>query len=380
MERKTNKLDSIQVLRGVAVLLVIAFHFRVYLNGVYAQKDLGDILFGIGEVGVDIFFVISGFIITYSSMNKAKNRPMVFAAKRFFRLYPVYFIILTLAIYLNYEEIYTSSQIIKSYLLIPIDYNFIGPWSGYSIIIPAWTLTYEIWFYVVFFFSLCISHKYRTAIASFLLIIICVLGQLYFHGDVFLNPIAQPPSGDGIIRNLVFVSNPIIYDFILGMIIAEAYIRLPSRLINKMPVVQFLNITLAIALLFLCLGLRNGPGIVAWGAYSFMIIAPIVLISKCRDVYRNKILTYVGEISYSLYINHMVVYSLAVLYLKPYGVLDSKGFGVFLAMICATFIISIISYNFIEKPSVSIGHAIARRMQKKSDVSSIKTESVREAP
>ncbi|RFQ55940.1 acyltransferase, partial [Escherichia coli] len=125
-------------------------------------------------------------------------------------------------------------------------------------------------------------HKYRTAIASFLLIIICVLGQLYFHGDVFLNPIAQPPSGDGIIRNLVFVSNPIIYDFILGMIIAEAYIRLPSRLINKMPVVQFLNITLAIALLFLCLGLRNGPGIVAWGAYSFMIIAPIVLISKCR--------------------------------------------------------------------------------------------------
>ncbi|PKJ35110.1 acyltransferase family protein, partial [Escherichia coli] len=100
----------------------------------------------------------------------------------------------------------------------------------------------------------------------------------------------------------------------------------------------------------------------------------------CRDVYRNKILTYVGEISYSLYINHMVVYSLAVLYLKPYGVLDSKGFGVFLAMICATFIISIISYNFIEKPSVSIGHAIARRMQKKSDVSSIKTESVREAP
>ncbi|HFS2043979.1 TPA: acyltransferase, partial [Escherichia coli] len=52
MERKTNKLDSIQVLRGIAVLLVIAFHFRVYLNGVYAQKDLGDILFGIGEVGV----------------------------------------------------------------------------------------------------------------------------------------------------------------------------------------------------------------------------------------------------------------------------------------------------------------------------------------
>ena len=364
MERKTNKLDSIQSLRGIAVLLVIAFHFRVYLNGVYAQKDLGDLLFSIGEIGVDIFFVISGFIITYSSMNKEKNRPMVFAAKRFFRLYPVYFIVLTLAIYLNNEAVYTASQIIKSYFLVPIDYNFIGPWSGYSIIIPAWTLTYEIWFYVVFFFSLCISHKYRTTITSFSLISICVVGQLYFHGEVFLNPITQAPSGDGILRNLVFVSNPIIYDFILGMIVAEAYIRLPSSLLNKMPVIQFLNVTFIFAILLLCLGLRHGPGVVAWGAYSFMIVAPIVLISKCKDVRSNQALTYVGEISYSLYINHMVVYTLAVVYLKPYGILDGNGFGVFFAMICATFIVSIASYNFIEKPSVAIGHAIARRIQK----------------
>ncbi|WP_240725766.1 acyltransferase family protein [Escherichia sp. E4694] len=84
MERKINKLDTIQVLRGIAVLLVIAFHFRIYLNGVYAQKDLGDILFRIGEVGVDIFFVISGFIITYSSINKDRNKPLEFAIKTFF--------------------------------------------------------------------------------------------------------------------------------------------------------------------------------------------------------------------------------------------------------------------------------------------------------
>ncbi|RZM86182.1 MULTISPECIES: acyltransferase [unclassified Escherichia] len=376
MERKVNKLDSIQVLRGIAVLLVIAFHFRVYLNGVYAQKDLGDIMFRIGEVGVDIFFVISGFIITYSSINKDRNKPLEFAIKRFFRLYPVYFIVLTLVISLNYETIYTISQIIKSYMLIPIDYNFIGPWSGYSIIIPAWTLTYEIWFYTVFCVSLCISHKYRTIIASSILITICMLSQVYFHGNVFLNPIAQPPFGDGIIRNLVFVSNPISYDFILGMVVAEAYINVPFDFLDKMPVIQFLNITALFALLLLCLGLKTGPGIVAWGGYSFMIVAPLVLISKCRNVYCNKALTYVGEISYSLYINHMVVYTLAVVYLKPYGILDSKGFGVFLALVCATFIVSIISYNFIEKPFVAIGHAIARKIQNKPYILPVKIEPI----
>jgi len=60
---QSRKLDSIQFLRGIAVLLVVAFHFRQYINSVYAQSDLGDRLFGLGEVGVDIFFVISGFII-----------------------------------------------------------------------------------------------------------------------------------------------------------------------------------------------------------------------------------------------------------------------------------------------------------------------------
>ncbi|MEP9072073.1 acyltransferase [Enterobacter hormaechei] len=143
---KTNRLDSIQFLRGLAALLVIAFHFKQYLNGVYAQADLGDRLFGLGEVGVDIFFVISGFIITYSTANIEKNSPIEFSIKRFFRLYPVFIITLTILIIFDTSSTATSSQIIKSYLLIPNDYNFIGPWYGYNVNLPAWTLTYEVIF------------------------------------------------------------------------------------------------------------------------------------------------------------------------------------------------------------------------------------------
>ncbi|MBM7202884.1 acyltransferase family protein, partial [Citrobacter freundii] len=63
-----NKLNSIQFLRGFAAVFVVAFHFRVALNDVYAQTNLGDLLFSNGAFGVDLFFVISGFIIHYSTM------------------------------------------------------------------------------------------------------------------------------------------------------------------------------------------------------------------------------------------------------------------------------------------------------------------------
>ncbi|RAY17555.1 acyltransferase family protein, partial [Enterobacter kobei] len=57
------------LLRGIAGISVVLYHFKGYLNGVYAQKDLGQILFGSGAFGVDIFFMISGFIIALSTQN-----------------------------------------------------------------------------------------------------------------------------------------------------------------------------------------------------------------------------------------------------------------------------------------------------------------------
>ncbi|EIR2665175.1 acyltransferase family protein [Escherichia coli] len=64
------KLNSIQVMRGIAALMVVGFHYRTSLNGVYAQTNLGDLLFLNGAFGVDLFFIISGFIIVYSTKNK----------------------------------------------------------------------------------------------------------------------------------------------------------------------------------------------------------------------------------------------------------------------------------------------------------------------
>ncbi|WP_395264885.1 acyltransferase family protein [Enterobacter soli] len=85
-----NKILSIHHLRGIAALIVVFFHFRGYLNGVYAQKDLGSMLFNSGSFGVDLFFMISGFIIALSTRNLTSKA--IFAVRRFFRIYPAFIV------------------------------------------------------------------------------------------------------------------------------------------------------------------------------------------------------------------------------------------------------------------------------------------------
>lgn len=143
-----DKIFSIQILRGIAALFVVCFHFRYAVNDIYAQKDIGNRLFEFGSFGVDLFFIISGFIM---AMSARKNENLSeFFIKRFFRIYPLYFAVLTLYILLSFNE-YSLPQIIKSYLLVPIDYKSEMPYYGYSIMAIAWTLTYEFWFYFILF-------------------------------------------------------------------------------------------------------------------------------------------------------------------------------------------------------------------------------------
>ncbi|WRY23622.1 acyltransferase family protein [Escherichia coli] len=85
-----KKVKSIHYLRGVAALLVVAYHNKQYLNEVYAQKDLGDLLFISGGFGVDLFFIISGFIIMLSSQKRNKF-PINFMTEAFFQDLPCIF-------------------------------------------------------------------------------------------------------------------------------------------------------------------------------------------------------------------------------------------------------------------------------------------------
>lgn len=362
---QSRKLDSIQFLRGIAVLLVVAFHFRQYINSVYAQSDLGDRLFGLGEVGVDIFFVISGFIIVYSSKNKENNTVSEFCIKRFFRLYPVYFLVLMLLVYLDSAQSYSFSKIVKSLFLIPNDYNSIGPWYGFSLNLPAWTLTYEVMFYTLFAVSIGISHKYRTLLCVFLMVAIVSASQLYFRGHLQIDPITRDAGPDGLLRNLTFLSSPIVYDFIFGMFIAEFYMWANDKLTGNKAFIMFMVCIFWISVALIISGYNRGGGIERWGLYSFALVGSLVMLSKHIDIRFGSFWIMVGEMSYSIYINHMVVKKLSGIYLRGFGIYKANGgITLFLILFILTFVMSYLTYSLIEKPSVSIGHKIAESIKR----------------
>ena len=152
-----GKLEWLQCLRAFSLLVVLAYHV-----GSVIEIHIGDARlvhwFGFGHCGVDIFFVISGFILYRlhrSEFGKPENTGL-YLKKRFFRIYPIYWIIITAVLLpallipdLIKAGKLTPLSILENYLLFPIHY------SGLPIVPPAWSLFHEVKFYL--FFALLIA-------------------------------------------------------------------------------------------------------------------------------------------------------------------------------------------------------------------------------
>ena len=148
-----QQLYSLQLYRGISSILVVLHHANIVLDKAF-QQDVSFNLFHFGWIGVDFFFVLSGFIIFYVHQADI-GQPQQFKSfikKRFFRIYPLYWIILLSKVFISLlgdqnSEIQHSSflQFLQAFLLIPQDRSNLEIFIGVS-----WTLTYEIFFYCIF--------------------------------------------------------------------------------------------------------------------------------------------------------------------------------------------------------------------------------------
>ena len=146
------KIESIQLLRFISAFLIITIH-------------LG---YNFGHIGVDIFFIISGFIITYVSQINSSQ----FFIKRFIRVIPIYWLVIFIFfISLNlFPNLFDLSKpniiyLLKSIFFIPFNNLNTG---HYPIVIYGWTLNYEIYFYLIFSISLLFSKKFFPLIFTFI--------------------------------------------------------------------------------------------------------------------------------------------------------------------------------------------------------------------
>lgn len=168
---------SIEVCRGVAALLVAIYHLsRLYQQnyGVFPFSSITEI----GHIGVDFFFVLSGFIIYYIHAIELGDKSKVssYAVKRFSRVYPFFWFVILLNLilipFVSSKELPTFFQLFLNLSLLP--------YKDYFITGVSWTLQHEILFYSLFACLFVNKSLGKTLLILWLILIILASQNDYF--------------------------------------------------------------------------------------------------------------------------------------------------------------------------------------------------------
>ena len=339
-----SNLNMIQVLRGVASLLVVLFHISQNVK-LYLKTNFCFNAFDFGGAGVDIFFVLSGFIITYTSVKNLNTtgKLFFFLRRRFVRIYPAYWIVITgfLVLQFFFASFYSStynftfSNLLSTFFLLP----------GHAMVNGvSWTLSYELFFYLLFSLAFLIpSKKLALLLAVLYGLLIVVLHCLGYSAE-------QQNSW------LMLVTHPMNTEFILGIIAALIIYKLPSRI--------SVGLIIAGSLFFLVGAILSDYGywlinnsfnrVVFFGIPSFFIITGIATFELSRPVKVHNVLLKLGEASYSLYLLHLPFVAAAVKIISKLNIQNNSLLHVLLflliIMICYC---SVLFFKFIEKPVIN---------------------------
>lgn len=334
-----TKVASVQMLRGMAALMVVAFHALSiqgkYLSGVSLLPSI----FELGQTGVDLFFVISGFVMVLSSHDKrGLEAAGVFLRDRFFRIYPVYwfYFFALLVVFLLLPSIINNSQggrvdLFRSFFLLPSD--------TLPILMVAWTLTHEVWFYMVFALILLLPGSVRVPalIAWCALIVGCAL---WGAGDV----------GSPAIKVAVHVFT---IEFIAGCLVGYLYVGVKFISRSALLVVALLSVSCFCVAIWGEVIVESSLARAAlYGGGYATLLAFLVFCERQRLFHGVGFLKKMGDISYSLYLSHVLVLSLCGriwLYLNPLeGVVGGVVFWLF--TFTATIVAAHFAYVLIERP------------------------------
>lgn len=319
-------LNSIQFLRAIAAWVVVGHHFMQVFYNFGEVGFVGGLFSKYGALGVDLFFVISGFVIYHATADKVMS-PARFFLLRLIRIVPAYWLFtLMTALVLYFAENYVpftkleGGFLLKSLFFLPAE-NPSG--IGYfPLLTPGWSLNFEMAFYVIFAVALSVSGRYRFLALLF--------------GVVLLQWIA-PALG----APWDYFHNKIVYEFLLGVGVAVIY---------RKGWLSRVGITHSVMLWLIAILIVAVKGGAHHYLYAGVPCALIVMGALAQERFFLKISGFIalGNWSYSTYLCHVLVlsaaYSLFITYSLPIEL-------VIVLVIAAVLLISMISFTLIERGS-----------------------------
>lgn len=400
--RPEENYQSVDGLRAISVLLVIIFHcyffmffylqeekyfeyvnnFPVFLNWIWHS-----------EKALDIFFVISGFLIGGILMREQKKNNSIslkgFYIKRFFRLTPVFLlsIPITMLVSNNDHNVWANLLYINNFLS---EGEMFMPWS--------WSLAVEEQFYIVFsIFLVFLFYKRKLGIKTLILLFassfIVRLIVVLLNWDLVSKPYAgffllalkdnySPRFFDLLYDNLYTRYGALVCGVIIAYLNTYKQDSLKVFFSKKSYPMIINTISLMFITLLTLIPIQSTENpisetqnflYVIFQRNIFSICIAFIIISSfyAKDIITNSITRFlslkiwfpIAQLSYSMYLFHMPV--LIIIYLimatitkngeeKLIGL--SETFMLFIAVTITTMLLSIFTYVFVEKPFINIGH------------------------
>lgn len=369
-----KKLAAIQILRAVAALLVVVSH-AILRQAEWAPTDplTSQIAIHIGLLGVWIFFIISGFIMSYTYYDNFARPGATgqFIASRIIRIVPIYWLAtaLEVALRLRHGAGLDVHKLICSLFFIPVEVEP-GPMAAMRPTLGVgWTLNYEMMFYAAFASVLLLSRRKGLTLLIVLMTGVVLTGT-------FFKPIADTRAPTNLIT---FYSDPIILLFGVGVLIGAAArwlksaypVRSHAVLLIVLTVLLVVDVTLFAAFV------GTYPVDVEWIAASWVISAICVVLCVAVRIDDTRWLTQrlvqLGDASYSLYLFHIfAIVAAEKLWWLFFGKNESWMFVPVSAV--AAILAAIAIHSFVEQP---IGRQLRRFSALFNTRRSVRPETVR---
>jgi peptidoglycan/LPS O-acetylase OafA/YrhL len=324
---------DISFLRAFSVISVLLYHFKFsYFQG--------------GFVGVDIFFVISGYLMTkiiLSGFHLNKFNLLNFYKRRVVRIFPallVMIVIFSIVIFfllptqfLVYLRSTFSSSLFFSNIYYYLNSGYFDQSSQYNFLLHTWSLSVEWQFYLIYpllllmLKKLYLTNKYRFRAFFYVLILFSFIAML-LHNNY-----------DNSFSFYIFYTRA--WEMMLG---GAAFLN--EKTLKKIPEkIKILIIILSFIVIvyFTCINDFKGvwPDLIT--IIPVLCISVIISLNYDFSIYKNKVVKYIGDLSYSLYLYHWPFYVLSLFFSLETRIRYK------LLFILLSVIFSVLSFHFIEK-------------------------------
>lgn len=267
----------IQLLRAIAAIYITLYHTTYWWD---REKDAFTGIFRNGNGAIDLFFVISGFVLfqAASKFRQGLRPALFFLARRFIRIYPLYWIVLTLFFVTGLISIpgTNEGQLFKNFLLLP---------GFFPALLTAWTLMYEVYFY--FLVTLYVLNNRFKIILKALFALSALAFVINFSG----NPAVH--------FKLHGFYNAFVLEFLLGVAVFQLFKRIPLAL-------AVLLLVAGSILFFSPLHIYRSH-LILFGIPSAFLVAGLTNLEYRQKLKIPRAAVLAGDASYCLYLIHLPI-------------------------------------------------------------------------